>query len=436
MKQIKLIINEFGPIKNQIIQIAPFMIFTGFSNLGKSYVNYLMYYFFSAFTEGRIHNLILPKVNRKSSDKIEFSLTINELRFWLNENAQQFMREFLGDAHLTCDVNFDFALDNQDELKVVFERNVIPDEIIGLLKNNETWNGFTFSNVIINGEVVVKNGMSPSGDTYLLTRGIKTYLQNNLFGTTLSKSVILPPARGAYVGETFTTKEGIATATGMFRLFLRDFDLAVSSHFPLENNADQQFFASQIKNLVNGELVSEKGIQYLVLKNGKKIPITASASSIKELCPLLFYIKNWSDAKLSICFEEPEAHLHPEMQMGVANLLAAVKNKGSYIQLTTHSDYFLQRINQLIKLGFIRKFSEEKFKNLCKEKNLNSRFYLDADTIKAYYFDNGTDSNTRITELKIEKHGIPFTTFFSSVNKMQINEDYINDIIDDYGIEM
>ena len=200
--------------------------------------------------------------------------------------------------------------------------------------------------IVINGQKIYQS-FNPDELLSILVSSLDYYLIKYLFHTPLVKSVILPPARGAYVGETYSTKNNIAAATGMFRLFLRDYDMAVSSGFPMENESDKQFFESQIQKIVNGKLISEKGNQYLKLANGQVIPMTAAASSIKELSPLLFYLMNWSDKELSICLEEPEAHLHLDMQVNVANLLAAVKNKGSFIQLTTHSDYFLQRINQI-----------------------------------------------------------------------------------------
>ena len=414
MDTIKITINKFGPVKNQVITLAPLMIFTGSSNIGKSYINYLVYYFFSAFTEGRIQHLVTRKITKDSEEKVSFSISVNEIRLWLNENAQEFMRDFLGDDKLVCDVNFDFKIPNIEKLDVVSESESIPEEISSHLLDN-----MSLKYVSINKDVILRGIVSDLvGSSTVIANAIKKYLTKHLFQNVLDKSVILPPARGAYVGEIYSTKDSIAAATGMFRIFLRDFDLAVSSSLPLEDKTDRQFFESQIQKLVNGRLVSEKGNQFLEFSNGYRIPMTAAASSIKELCPLLFYIMNWSHKKLAICLEEPEAHLHPDMQVSIANLLAAVKNRGSFIQLTTHSDYFLQRINQLIKLGEIRKKDSEIFKDICHDKKLSNRFYLDKEDVKAYYFETGNDGMTRIRNLTIDKNGIPFATFFDTVQRI------------------
>ncbi len=426
MNVVKVTINELGPIKNQEVTLSPIMIFTGNSNVGKSYVNYLMYYFFSAFTEGNLRALIEPKIKEDTKGNFSFTLSIEEIRLWLNLRAQDFMRMFLGDNNLICDANFELQVDSFDNIKIVSKKNDVPKELANPFSN------MSIRTIELNGNIIYT---SFNSDDFLsnLVISIASFLISNLFNANFVKSVILPPARGAYVGETYSTKNSIATSTGMFKLFLRDYDLAVSPGSSTEDKDDRQFFESQVKKLVNGKLISEKDNQFLQLTNGNRIPMTAAASSIKELSPLLFYLMNWSKLQLSICLEEPEAHLHPDMQVNVANLLAAVKNRGSFIQLTTHSDYFLQRVNQLIKLGEIRKKDKDTFKKICSEKKMNNRFYLDKEDVKAYYFETGEDGFTKIKDLTIDENGIPFTTFFNTVQRLNEEEEYLDNIINKYN---
>lgn len=425
MKKIEIIINEFGPLSNQTITLAPFMIFTGKSGLGKSYANYLTYYFFSSFTEGRLQDLVENKIKKNRTDQ-QFTITEDELRQWLNNGVEEFMRDFLGDDSLTCNVNFSFSLGENKQLNISYTKELGKE-----LQETFEDQRIVIANVTINSSTPVRiYEYTPDETKASITKVLQWYLQSLLFEQRIIKSIILPPARGAYVGENYTTKEKIASSTGMYRLFLRDSDEGVLA-FPLEK-ADRQFFTSQIEKLIDGKLVSEKGLQSLKLPNGHKISLTASASSIKELSPLLFYMMNWSNMPLSICLEEPEAHLHPDMQVDIANLLAALFNKQSFLQLTTHSDYFLQRINQLIKIGYIRKDQPEAYKKLCEGRKLNNRFYLDAGQIKAYYFHADKNHQSHVEELEIGRNGIPFSTFFDTVKKLREEEDYLNDILESY----
>lgn len=425
MKKIEIIINEFGPLSNQTITLAPFMIFTGKSGLGKSYANYLTYYFFSSFTEGRLKGLVENKIKKDRTDQ-QFTITEDELRQWLNNGVEEFMRDFLGDDSLTCNVNFSFSLGENKQLNISYTKELGKE-----LQETFEDQRIVIANVTINSSTPVRiYEYTPDETKASITKVLQWYLQSLLFEQRIIKSIILPPARGAYVGENYTTKEKIASSTGMYRLFLRDSDEGVLA-FPLEK-ADRQFFTSQIEKLIDGKLVSEKGLQSLKLPNGHKISLTASASSIKELSPLLFYMMNWSNMPLSICLEEPEAHLHPDMQVDIANLLAALFNKQSFLQLTTHSDYFLQRINQLIKIGYIRQEQPEAYKKLCEDRKLNNRFYLDAGQIKAYYFHADENHQSHVEELEVGRNGIPFSTFFDTVKKLREEEDYLNDILESY----
>lgn len=423
MKKIEIIINEFGPLSNQTITLAPFMIFTGKSGLGKSYANYLTYYFFSSFTEGRLKGLVENKIKKDRTDQ-QFTITEDELRQWLNNGVEEFMRDFLGDNGLTCNVNFSFSIGEDKQLNISYTEKELNKE-----SQNNIFN--TTAKVIINSRTdYFPFTLNPEGASEIITVSLSSYLKQNIFEQQIVKSIILPPARGAYVGENYTTKDRIASSTGMYRLFLRDSDQSLISF--TGEKPDRQFFTSQIEKLIDGKLVSEKGLQSLELPNGHKISLTASASSIKELSPLLFYTMNWPNMPLSICLEEPEAHLHPDMQVDIANLLAALFNKQSFLQLTTHSDYFLQRINQLIKIGYIRQEQPEAYKKLCEDRKLNNRFYLDAGQIKAYYFHADEKHQSHVEELKIGRNGIPFSTFFDTVKKLREEEDYLNDILESY----
>ena len=60
----------------------------------------------------------------------------------------------------------------------------------------------------LNGNIIYK---SFNSDDFLsiLVVSIASFLISNLFNAIFVKSVILPPARGAYVGETYSTKISI-----------------------------------------------------------------------------------------------------------------------------------------------------------------------------------------------------------------------------------
>jgi hypothetical protein len=84
------------------------------------------------------------------------------------------------------------------------------------------------------------------------------------------------------------------------------------------------------------------------------------------------------------------------------------------LQITTHSDYFLQRVNQLLKYGRIRKQDPIRYKELCNETKHLSDCYLNKEDLNAYYFfsDKG---QTKIELLNIGDEGVPLSSFFNAV---------------------
>lgn len=416
MQDIKLVINEYGPIRNAELDFAPMMIFTGNSNLGKSYVNYLWYYFMSSFTPLVLSEFISSKFVFSEGVEIEeVSFKKDELRLWINEHAESFLQKLLNDNTLKCDVNFIFDL--EDEIKIKLEQKT--------RKSNDGTEDYLVYNVIIGEE---KPSVYPSffGSDDAVVYALESYLQRAIFGCQY-KPVILPPARGSLVGENFSIKDKVSRSSGLYANFLQDYDFALHSLW--RRRQDEQFFTARIKKLIGGELVTQEGVQYLELESGRRIPLSAAASSIRELGPLMFYLKNHYGVIVSFCFEEPEAHLHPKMQIDVTDMLAICLNRKYMFQITTHSDYIMQRINQLIRLGRLRKNDKTAFEKYAQDNGLNKDTYLDKENIKGYYFSREVDDTIQITKLNITDKGLPMSTFFDIVKELSKREDEIDGLL-------
>lgn len=415
MQDIKLVINEYGPLKNTELSFAPMMVFTGDSNLGKSYVNYLWYYFMASFTPLVLSEFISSKFVF-TEKKEEFSFKKDELRLWINKHAESFLQKLLNDNSLVCNVNFIFDLE-EEEIRIKLKRNI--------QKSEERAEGYMSYKISI-GENYSSVYPAFFGPDDSVVYSLGTYLQHALFNRSY-KPVILPPARGSLVGENFSIKDRVSRSSGLYANFLQDYDFALRSVWGKDR--DEQFFSARIKKLLGGELATKEGVQYLELTSGRMLPLSAAASSIRELGPLMFYLKNHYSINVSFCLEEPEAHLHPKMQVDVADMLAICLNRGYMFQITTHSDYMMQRINQLIKLGALKRDNKDVFEEYTQSKGLNKDTYLDKEMIKGYYFSRGADNAIQITELDITDNGLPMSTFFDIVTELSARENDIDSLL-------
>lgn len=421
MKEIRIHIHDFGPLHEVEFQLAPMMIFTGMSSLGKSYANYVAYYTISSIAGDILEKIVSSKYD-KDAEEQSFEITTQEIETALHNGVETYMQSFLGDDNIKCNVDFHIGGKETHSFKVK-EIAFSEDDYVGTASSRYrskweyTYNDVTYQFYSNNGDLWTK-----------VLFVVNNKICVSLFNSLLTYTPILPPARGAFVGENYSMKSKVSSSLGMYRKFLNDYDQGVQPSDKVSNNKED-FFKKALEKLLDGQLVNEKDKQYLRLSNGQQIALTAAASSIKELSPFLFYLKNHLGYYMSFCFEEPEAHLHPQMQVALADLVAACLNQNIFFQFTTHSDYFLQRLNQLIKLGVVKKKNGDKFREICKEWNLDELCYIDEKNVKAYFFNRDDRGLVTIGEMPINEDGIPFKTFFEVANELQQREDEINEAL-------
>ena len=83
----------------------------------------------------------------------------------------------------------------------------------------------------------------------------------------------------------------------------------------------------------------------------EEIPLTATSSMVSELAPVVLYLRHLVQPGDVLIIEEPESHLHPGMQAAFTRQLAAVVRKGVRVMLTTHSDYVLEELANLVRMS-------------------------------------------------------------------------------------
>lgn len=404
---IRIIIDKLGPITDSEIVFKPFMVFTGESGLGKSYTALLWYNLITSLTPMRLQEFITKKIN--GSVKEELTFKFKDFRMWLNQNTAAFFGYLLGNNNFDCQVNYVFETD--DDKPVEMKR-----------LHNEDASGFT--RYSINGDIDVFP-LDLEDNVLMMSFSLHGYLSELCFGKNYLRPLILPPARAAFMGANTTSP------IGMYRDFLAQLDdLKTPSRII---SPDNQFFVNYIAKLSDGEIVLENGSVFLQFESGEKIPVSAAASSVKELMPFLLMLQNGKIRQYnSLLFEEPEAHVHPKKQFLLMDMLARCCNKGMLIQMTTHSDYLLGRMNQLLVLGKIREKSMEAFEIFCKEHQFNKNLYLHTEQIGGYYFKRENDRV--VIEEQDLSLGLPFNSFENTVkSQMELSAD-INDLAESLGI--
>ena len=80
------------------------------------------------------------------------------------------------------------------------------------------------------------------------------------------------------------------------------------------------------------------------------LPLMNTSSMVSELAPVILYLRHIVQPGDVLIIEEPESHLHPAMQAEFIRQLAAVVNSGIRVMLTTHSEWVLDELANLVYL--------------------------------------------------------------------------------------
>lgn len=82
-----------------------------------------------------------------------------------------------------------------------------------------------------------------------------------------------------------------------------------------------------------------------------QLPLMNSSSMVSEIAPIVLYLRQVVSIGDVLIIEEPESHLHPAMQVEFVRQLAAVVKSGVRIILTTHSEWVLEALANLVHLS-------------------------------------------------------------------------------------
>lgn len=139
----------------------------------------------------------------------------------------------------------------------------------------------------------------------------------------------------------------------------------------------------------------ENGKDYIALSDDKQFLLSESASGLQTLVPTLLIFEYFAqdEEKKSYIFEEPELNLFPIAQKLLVELIAEkVLNKGHKMVITTHSPYVLTSINNLLFASQIQqKYPESKAK-LMEVSGLKS-FVSSSDIVVYYLSTRGENSD-------------------------------------------
>lgn len=417
-RKITINIKNFGPIREETtISLAPFMLFTGVSGLGKSYLAMLVHYVYRILCGGELDvffktkNIDFEALRAQSNGEeiVACEVYNNELTEWIDKRALLFMQDMLGNPKFKAEIHIGLP-DLPEKLTFYYCSKKLG--INAAVKTNAPEENTEMEFIRLdNATLYLPPGLGSDFGSYVVFLACKNFFRRH-YGIENNNTFFMPPSRGSLVAVPDELIARMRDTMGMYTVFLNNLSTLKGYKFQMEPTETSEKASNYLCNeVLHGDIQLKDGdIIYHV--DDDDLPITAAASSIKELAPFALMIQKKLLGDYSVLFEEPESHLHPEMQVKVADLLSYALQEGTHLQVTTHSDYFLRRINDLIRLHQLRLQlnDEEKFQNFCQRYHYDSGLALSSHDVNAYYLSADEQGNVHV-KLQDTSHGIPFDTF-------------------------
>jgi len=441
--------KNIGPIKDATLELGDLTIIAGQNNTGKTYLVYTLYGFLqfwnhddSRFFYGNIHTGKFYERIQQIAQRIEKTGTASikseeyrEMNDWtMREASRLFSENFIHrevfnspkdqfkDA--TCEV-----VTGQEKRKIVnrVDMSVNKGEKIAIKSVLQDGN--------LKFEVDNPGNITDSGAEGAIYFLIEKTMRNNYLDP-----YILSAER---FGISLFYKELDFTRSHLLRLLQKSLEekevdpyelvekRSARYALPISDNINFTRYLSDIQKqksilkadknhsvekIVDGYYkVVKDEILFISKKRGRDrfvIPLHLASSSARGLSDLYFYLKHIAKPGQMLIIDEPESHLSPANQILMARLLVFCVSAGLKVIVTTHSDYIIKEIDNLIMLN--SDFPEkERFLNKHK-KDYTETDRLNPESVRAYICEGGT-----LRQCAVDKKGIDdMTVFDDTIDKI------------------
>lgn len=433
-------IQELGKIQEADITPAPLTLFVGDNNSGKSYLMAVLY---------ALLNI------RFSQHRYDLCKESEEYAFCADWIAKQF-----GSCEPDNPRNVDFDREVRERfgilLNMVLKQNLPKlaryafntDVPIGslsitltdikrqtLLFKEEREDDKLLYTVMPykNGEAYTRAVAHNPTDSSFLVGFILEYLIKAEWKHALQKSVFLPTSRTGFlltykslvrasISDSYDADDGgarekIQQLTRPCSDFLKNVaDLSDENEFSKYDSVIH-FVESKITHgcvSLQGN-TPQSSIYYKPDATDLNLPMYLTSGVVTGLTPLLLMLKYAKDWQV-LFIEEPEIGLHPALQAEMARVLVKLRNCGTPVFVTTHSDTILQGLNNLIKFSHL---PDSRREEILQRHGYDHTDRLSESDIAMYQFDvDPKTGKSKSKKLVCTEYGFLVPTFNDALSAL------------------
>ena len=426
-------INGLGVVKNAKIDLAKkLIVFTGLNSTGKTYVSYLIY----ALTS---RQRLIPAP--LADEDMAALLDAKSLRYSIEENKIcSYRRELV--ASVTSNLHEIFGISKEQSatlfksFSVAFQSSDNDFKITGVkdADSMDVMLTIDYEGTLSQRSLdVIRYAVLPNIHASLalhpIPRSVIFPVERNsiyTFSKELSlKRTLLVDEMQNLNTKTFDPVDFFNKRSTRYPQPIRD-GLEVAEDLTNLKKQNSPFldFATELEEeLLQGKVsVSSDGeVQFASDKaKSKKLPIHLTASIVKTLSSLVFYLKHLAMKGDLIIIDEPELNLHPDNQVVLARIFSRLINAGFRIILSTHSDYIIRELNNLIMLS-----SDKPSVNELRERyGYRDNERISPEDVGAYFFDFKSKTTVTALPLPVAENGFSVPSIDRTIEKINaVSED-------------
>jgi predicted ATPase len=397
----KIKFSNLGSIQETELDLRPLTVIIGPNNSNKTYIAYSTYGLWQRARSSlslRRDNKSEPELKPEEHDKWSLKIDHNLLDFFIRDiekTAKRFgedkyfgVQQFFQDSSrkLFSTTSFEMIISQQeveDAINQLIHKDAIPltDEISLKLTRKED---VLFFEIQPKNEELSKNQTLHFTNRFITNRFISSVAEvlfSNIFPFPAERNafiniykiletkryrILKQKQRESFINSTSEEKFGLPQPliaidirypqpVEDFLDFLSEIELQETTKINSSNKNEFQKLADEIekqlqnKNKTNLKSTKLGGKEIKVsVKRGLEIDLYNASSSIKQLAPLLLYLRFRASKGDFLVIDEPEMNLHPESQAKLLEALSILVNLGVRILLTTHSPYVMAHLNNLV----------------------------------------------------------------------------------------
>ena len=475
-KPLELTVSNFGPIAEANIELRPMSVFVGPSNTGKSYMAVLIYAlhkFFSAYSYRRYTRLNLSRKNvvttlawaRETHSNLQRAKREQSSLIELSESIETLVRSFLprivkdsgnvleselvrcfgvdkskdlirhsSDSHTLLSLWSNFSEAGRNDLfryNVELTKNVTkiiastPNILPRQIRENRT---------LSLEDWIDHSKLDEDWAAKELLVSLANAVVSNMVASLSHPAYYFPADRAGVMHAHQVAVRGLiasASRTGLRRDspmpvlsgVLGDFleqlvELAEPWHRRHKSDNDLALRLEQalLKGTVRVEQSQIDYPSFVYRPDGWKqdLPLMSASSMVSELAPVVLYLRHVVQPGDLLIIEEPESHLHPAMQVEFTRQLAVAVQSGVRILITTHSEWVLEELANLVRLS-----------ELPKERRTgidDEDVVLTPDQVGAWFFEPNSEGNgSTVREIALDTESATFPAGFGLVTESLYN---------------